>query len=163
MGDCNTNGPTGFDILDRIGGMALPDYFVRQRWGLSGLMKGAGRPKIGQFAIQLRNLNESSISDAVATFSRLVSCVIQDKMIGIIHFTSCSSQDRDLRAPGGQRARGGEGGDGARLRREATAVRALQASAKLQIPKMSPCSCLPLLPGFCLAGFTYPFSSPVQG
>ena len=50
--------------------MALPDYFVRRRWGLSGLMKGAGRPKIGQFAIQLRSLNESSISDAVATFSR---------------------------------------------------------------------------------------------
>ena len=57
--------------------MALPDYFVRRRWGLSGL-KGVGRPKIGQFALQLRSLNESSISDAVATFSRLVSCVIQD-------------------------------------------------------------------------------------
>merc|ERR1719471_1444281 len=50
--------------------MALPDYFVRRRWGLSGLMKGAGRPKIGQFSLQLRSLNESSISDAVATFSR---------------------------------------------------------------------------------------------
>ena len=49
--------------------MSLPDYFVRQRWGLSGL-KHAGRPKIGQFSVHLRSLNESSISDAVATFSR---------------------------------------------------------------------------------------------
>ena len=54
--------------------MSLPDYFVRQRWGLSGL-KHAGRPKIGQFSVHLRSLNESSISDAVATFSRYVQGV----------------------------------------------------------------------------------------
>ena len=56
-------------LINRIGGISLPDYFVRQRWGLSGL-KHAGRPKIGQFSLHLRNLNESSIGDAVATFFR---------------------------------------------------------------------------------------------
>ena len=57
----------------RIGGLSLPDYFVRQRWGPhGGLSSRAGRPKVGHFSVHLRNLNETTVGDAVATFSREV-------------------------------------------------------------------------------------------
>jgi YD repeat-containing protein len=56
-------------VSGRIGGQTIPDYFVHQRWGLSGL-KHSGRAQIGHFSCHLHSLNESTLSDAAATFSR---------------------------------------------------------------------------------------------
>ena len=56
-----------FKVSGRIGGLKLPEYFARYSWGLSGKHI---RKSPGQFFIQMHNLNETSISDSVATFIR---------------------------------------------------------------------------------------------
>jgi YD repeat-containing protein len=58
-----------FSISGRIGGQALPSHFIRNSHSLilpnDGLIKD-----IGQFYIHVHNLNETTISDGVATFAR---------------------------------------------------------------------------------------------
>ena len=51
----------------RIGAAQLPEFFAHYSWGLSGKHV---RKNLGQFFIQMHNLNETSISDSVATFIR---------------------------------------------------------------------------------------------
>lgn len=54
-------------IQGRIGAQALPEVFVWHIWGLSAKHS---RRQIGQFFLQMHHLNETSITDAVASFRR---------------------------------------------------------------------------------------------
>ena len=53
-------------IQGRIGGQTLPDHFVQHSWSLN-----TGVNDIGKFIIHPLNMNETTISDGIATFSRL--------------------------------------------------------------------------------------------
>ena len=53
-------------IKGRIGGQTLPEHFIQHSWSLK---KGVN--DIGKFIIHPLNMNETTISDGIATFSRL--------------------------------------------------------------------------------------------
>ena len=54
-------------LQGRIGGKALPDYYVHHGWSSTELRNG---PKIGQFVVHPHDLNVTSITDGVASFTQ---------------------------------------------------------------------------------------------
>ena len=53
-------------LKGRIGGKSLPLYFVHHGWSSNVVQKS---PKAGQFLIHPHNLNVTSVTDGVATFT----------------------------------------------------------------------------------------------
>ena len=53
-------------VKGRIGGQSLPDYFIHHGWSKTELRNG---PKIGQFVVHPHDLNVTSITDGVASFT----------------------------------------------------------------------------------------------
>ena len=53
-------------VKGRIGGQSLPDYYLHHGWSTTELRNG---PQIGQFVVHPHDLNVTSITDGVASFT----------------------------------------------------------------------------------------------
>ena len=80
-----TRGLINPHIEGRIGGKILPNHFLQHSWSLLGRAPN----EIGQFVVHPLNLNETTISDGIATFSRSEtseSLVISGRKLYFSHY-----------------------------------------------------------------------------